>query len=133
MKICHAHCPPEGGSGLLVIVAAAAVVIGLAVAFVVAHLVILAAGSAGVAVVVTVSQLLLHRYATIVCTATPLRVPRKARILLATPSFRELAERQAPALAQPPVITATVISSADTRTGGDIKPNRSASVHRAHR
>src|ERR1035441_9899255 len=49
-RICHAHCPDEGGLGLIVL-AAIAVAAGLAVAWwVMANAIVLAIGAAGVVV-----------------------------------------------------------------------------------
>ncbi len=119
MRICHAHCPkPEGGSGLLAVVVAAAVAVGLVVAFVVAHALVLVLGSAGVLAVTGGGVWALHRFATIACGRDALRAIETSRRQLPAPSFRELADRQPAAIpARRPVVTATVISSTNTRTG----------------
>ncbi len=122
MKICHAHCPKPGGGGgadLLVIVAVAAAGVGVAVWFILANLVVLALGAAGVLAVTAVSQLLLHRM-TVVTGRDALRATRKAVEAPPLPVFAELAGKQPAAIsARPPVIQATVISSTtvNARTG----------------
>ncbi|MGO8886639.1 MAG: hypothetical protein ACLQDY_08900 [Streptosporangiaceae bacterium] len=114
---CDLHCPkPAVGSGLLVVVLAAAAAVGLAVAFIVAHALVLTLGAAGVLAVTGCGIWSLRRYATIVYAAAPLRAPRASRKALPLPSFAELAERQAPAISQRHVITATVISRTEDRT-----------------
>ncbi len=118
MKICHAHCPDGGGGGLLAVVVAAAVAVALAAAFIVAHALVLVLGGAGVVAVTAASQLLLRRFGTVVYAAVPLRAPRTSRKALPMPTFTELADRQPAAIpARRPVVTATVISSTNTRTG----------------
>ncbi len=121
-RICHAHCPPEGGA--LVAVLAGLGGVALAVAFVLAHAVILAIGAAGVLAVTAVSQWALHRFGTVVYTGSPLRAPRKARQAVAMPAFRELAERQPAAIPQrrPVVITGVVVGHAEVTTTSRRRP-----------
>jgi len=118
---CSTHCPKPGAGGadLLVIVAVAAAGVALAVWFILANLLILVLGAAGVLAVTAVSQLLLHRM-TVVVGRDALRATRKAVEAAPLPVFAELAGKQPAAIsARPPVITATVVSSTTTnaRTG----------------
>ena len=119
---CQTHCPAGGGgTEVLVAVGLAAAAVVAVVSFILAHLMVLLIGAAGVLAVVAGGVWALHRYATIVYTAVPLRAPRKVRQVEAVPSFRDLAERQQAAIParQPVTITGMVLRSPTRALAGN--------------
>ena len=113
---CSTHCPGDSG-GLLAVAAVAAVAVALVVAFIAAHVVVLAIGSGVVLAVVAASQWVLRRFFTLVYVRPAPgqgELSRaRARAAVTVPAFRELAGRQPAAISQrrPAVIEGIVLQA----------------------